>query len=350
MGSSTRKISCVSLGMVIIDEIHMPGRSPLIDVLGGSASFVTLGQRLFASVPQEVGCLIIAGNDFPSAIKERLERWGITLEAKVREGRNSTRGKLVYTDNTFGPKTFEYNSEPLRAAPTDLVGTPLLRAKAFHLFGTPAEILDQVPQLLRFRERVGIDDHPLIVWEPLPGACTKTNRHLFLAACKLVDVFSPNHIEAAAIFDDTPSGTFDSEKTESFAQTIVDSSIGLDYNGVVIIRAGEHGALAMSRNTRPTWLPAYYDEGSAKVIDPTGAGNTFLGGYIVGWQKSGNICEAMKYGHVAASFALEQIGLPDLVKDERGGQELWNGVSVMDRLREYKERLSLAEVKSERLI
>jgi sugar/nucleoside kinase (ribokinase family) len=190
----------------------------------------------------------------------------------------------------------------------------------------------------------------LIVWEPLHAACTKTNQQLFFAACKLVDVFSPNHIEVAAIFDDTPSTDFDAQKLENYGQRFLDSSVGPNGTGVVIIRAGEHGALAMSRATRPIWLPSYYEKGASKVVDPTGAGNTFLGAYIAGWQKSGNICEAMMYGHVAASFALEQIGLPQLVVDQTDGTDRWNSVIVVRRLEEYKERLSLAKIKSDSLL
>ncbi|CAI6339761.1 unnamed protein product [Periconia digitata] len=322
-------ISCVSLGMVIIDDIHMPGRPPLKDVLGGSASFVTLGQRLFASTPPEVGCLVIAGNDFPSNVKRTFDEWGITLVTKVRTDRKSSRGKLVYQDTTFGrmtdtllicklianrhtAKTFEYNGEPLRATPDDLVGTPLLHAKAIHLFGSPKEIVVQVPQLLKLRNDQGISERPLIVWEPLPAACTKANREAILAACQVVDVFSPNHLEIAAVFEDAPLPDFDTERWENFGQSILDSSLGPSGAGVVVIRAGENGAVAMSQTMRPIWLPSYYEQGSSKVIDPTGAGNTFLGGYIAGWQHTGDICEAMKFGHVAASFAVEQIGLPKL--------------------------------------
>ena len=94
----------------------------------------------------------------------------------------------------------------------------------------------------------------------------------------------------------------------------------------------------MSRSIKPCWLPAYYQDGSPEVIDPTGAGNIFLGGYMTGWQLTKNIVVASCYGNVAASFALEQIGLP---QREQQGVETWNGVSFTGRLLAYKERLSI---------
>lgn len=98
-------ISCVSLGMVVIDDIYMPNREPLRDVLGGSATFVTMGLRLFAKDVKSVGCLVIAGDDFPPTVRITVEEeWGTTTVVRVREGFKSTRGKLVYEDDAFGGK------------------------------------------------------------------------------------------------------------------------------------------------------------------------------------------------------------------------------------------------------
>lgn len=95
-------VAGVSLGMVIIDEIHMPNREPLVDVIGGSATFVTLGQRLLAGRPSEVGCLVITGDDFLPSVRSTIEQWGTTTTFKIRSGQPSSRGKLIYQDNTFG--------------------------------------------------------------------------------------------------------------------------------------------------------------------------------------------------------------------------------------------------------
>jgi sugar/nucleoside kinase (ribokinase family) len=94
------------------------------------------------------------------------------------------------------------------------------------------------------------------------------------------------------------------------------------------------------------WLPAYYGSGypgggesaSKKVVDPTGGGNTFLGGLAVALARGKSIEEACAWGHVAASFAIEQTGFPVLTVDEEG-KERWNGVRVEERLAEYQARL-----------
>ncbi|KAF2735752.1 pfkB family kinase [Polyplosphaeria fusca] len=348
MASEAPEISCVSLGMVILDEIRMPNKTPMENVIGGSASFMTLGSRIFAQEAAKVGCLLVAGRDFPTSVESRLRQWGTTLVVQKHDSAPSTRGFLEYQDDTFGPKQFRYTTPPLKAAPKDLVGTQLLHAKAVHFFATPHEIEAQVPELLRLRHEQGVVERPLIVWEPFPAACQPSNRQAFLDACKIVDVFSPNHLELLGLFGEETAESRKLEQLEGLGTDIVDSSIGPEGQGTLVIRAGENGCLVSSPTTRPTWFPPFYDDKSTKIVDPTGAGNAFLGGYIAGWQATNSEVEAVWYGHVAASFALEQIGLPKLeTKDHR---DVWNGDAAMDRLTEYKTRIMDRAVKSENVL
>ncbi|KAI0913634.1 Ribokinase-like protein [Ustulina deusta] len=78
-----------------------------------------------------------------------------------------------------------------------------------------------------------------------------------------------------------------------------------------------------------------------KVIDPTGGGNTFLGGLAVALAKGKGLEEAAAWGSVAASFAIEQIGVPTLGYDDEG-RETWNGVRVDERFEEFKTRLAFS--------
>jgi sugar/nucleoside kinase (ribokinase family) len=78
-----------------------------------------------------------------------------------------------------------------------------------------------------------------------------------------------------------------------------------------------------------------------KVVDPTGGGNTFLGGLAVALARGKGIEEAAAWGTVAASFAIEQVGMPILGQDEQG-RETWNGVRVDERFEEFKTRLAFS--------
>jgi sugar/nucleoside kinase (ribokinase family) len=83
---------------------------------------------------------------------------------------------------------------------------------------------------------------------------------------------------------------------------------------VVALRQGERGALVQRADSGETWqIPAY----SVPVVDPTGAGNAFCGGFVAGWVESGDLRQAGLCGVVAASFLLEQVGLPATGPDWR---------------------------------
>jgi sugar/nucleoside kinase (ribokinase family) len=76
---------------------------------------------------------------------------------------------------------------------------------------------------------------------------------------------------------------------------------------VVAVRQGAAGATVFRADTGEQWhIPA----APAVEIDPTGAGNAFCGGFLAGWGQTGNLRQAGLYGAVAASFLVEQVGLP----------------------------------------
>jgi sugar/nucleoside kinase (ribokinase family) len=217
----------------------------------------------------------------------------------------------------------------------------LLASKVYHYLASPQELKTRVTHILALRKQAGILYHPLIIWEPAPLSCKPENLQACLEAAALVDVFSPNHLELVALFGEFETASNDSQ-IEILALKFLASGVGPTGKGAVVIRAGENGCLVQSRNIGLNWLPPFYiagmgEETTMKVVDPTGAGNAFLGGFSVGYLRAqGDLVEATCYGSVAASFALEQVGMPQ--KSGEGDEELWNGASVLGRLREYKAR------------
>ncbi|KAJ0147714.1 Protein MAK32 [Colletotrichum tanaceti] len=107
---------------------------------------------------------------------------------------------------------------------------------------------------------------------------------------------------------------------------------------ITVIRCGDQGCLTIRRGAEPIWLPPFHDYGSPKVVDPTGAGNAFLGAFAAAFAfaKTRNEVLASAYGAVAASFVVEQIGPPR--REVANGKELWNGDGFEERLRQYLSR------------
>jgi len=87
----------------------------------------------------------------------------------------------------------------------------------------------------------------------------------------------------------------------------------------VILKKGEHGAFLMGSDVHFA-LPAYPVE---EVVDPTGAGDSFAGGFMgylaqAGGHGPASLRKAMVYGTVTASFCVQGFGIEPLCRPDRG--------------------------------
>ena len=248
-------------------------------------------------------------------------------------------------------KTYRYIASPLAISPSSLELTPMLASASFHLFGSPETIIEQVPQLLALREAASIQASPIFVFEQGPLFYDATYLPAALEAAKMVDVFSPNHIELAKLCGELDESKLTGEFLEGLARRFVESGIGREGKGVIVVRAGERGCFFTSREMkRCKWFPAYYKsqlegEDANKILDPTGAGNAFLGAFARCLVETGSHEQAAVRGIVAASFVVEQIGVPILWSGDEG-VETWNGESAWWRLERYQKNLGGNSVKS----
>jgi sugar/nucleoside kinase (ribokinase family) len=279
-----------------------------------------------------IAWILDAGTDFPPSLTSTISTWNTSALIRARPAL-TTRGWNGYSGNEH--RSFRYLTEKKRLTAQDLTPS-LLAAKSFHLICSAGRSVDQVTGILeRRREHFGAENAPpLFIWEPVPDLCTPEELAHTYAALKFVDVVSPNHDELAAMVGFQHGEQVDLKAVEEHAELFLDHGIGREGEGAVVVRCGAVGCFILSRTTR-RWLPACHTD-SSKVIDPTGGGNAFLGGLAVGLVRTDfDVVEAARWGSVAASFAIEQTGMPQLDASE---PERWNGESVQARLAEYQER------------
>ena len=222
-------------------------------------------------------------------------------------------------------------------------------------------------------------DDPIIVWEPVPDLCIPSEKSNFIMAMRYVDVFSPNLEEFGALLDvsfDSLDGSINETTFHSLA-TMCHSWLCASYDSSdsrqlrkskepsMIVRMGAHGSLFADKVGLTMIEPYHYSaeaefvggeqeetvDSSHSVVDPTGAGNAFLGGFCAGLNlppvheikdfgaTNSRYLMAALCGTVAASFVIEQIGLPILSRCEYNeNQELWNGDSVIHRIQHMAGR------------
>ncbi|KAK1812809.1 hypothetical protein LTR12_012836 [Friedmanniomyces endolithicus] len=343
MPSSERhaRVQLVALGNgVWLDEIRREGDANIKDVPGGSVTFATLGARLFAAdCTSTIGMVFKAGHDFPESIVDIFRSWSIDLKVQRLHDSPSSRGLVFYEKANNNRRGFQRLTEPLPVTVAELQGTTLLATSAFEFFRSAEYIEEQVADIVSLRQQLGGDyasTQPFIVWEPYPKSCLPDTLMKHEHVASLVNVFSPNHEELHSFFGE-PTAAVDPTVIEAQAQCFVDAGIGPHGDGCIVVRAAGHGCMVLSKHMSACWLPPFYPADSENVVDATGAGNAFLGAFAIGWQKTQSYVEAAAYGTVAASFALEQVGLP--LRSGEGDVELWNGCRVDDRLAQYRQSI-----------
>lgn len=271
---------------------------------------------------------------------------------------------------------FKYLTPKLRLEPS-MLSEDQLWSRTFHMVCSSSRCMSIVREILQRRDElreagevpsaVHASTRPIFVWEPVPDLCTPAEQEKFFAANRLVDVVSPNHLELAMMFDE-PEWTEESTEGQKLVQRILESGIGSNGDGHLVIRAGKYGCYAYSK-TQKIWLPAYHQPGSpgaTAVLDPTGAGNSFLGALAQGiistgrepflvidsvmaqstnwttsmnsWGQQRHLPMALICATVAAGFVVEQIGVPQISAGENG-RELWNQSEFTARVRLYTQRL-----------
>lgn len=232
-------------------------------------------------------------------------------------------------------RTYQRLTSPLLTTWQHLTLPDLLNTTCFHLFETP-----EITQTLRHdivRNRGGLASRLLFIWEPQAKSMRVDTLDEHIKAASILDVFSPNNAELASLFEEEVNPVFEKHVVEDQAKRFVEAGVGPNNQGCVVVRCAEHGCLVMSADIPSTWLPAFYGAGSQRVVDATGGGNAFLGGLAIGYQETGDYVQAAKFGNIAASFVIEQLGVPTLSGE--GERELWNGERVRDRLSAYEARL-----------
>ncbi|PQE26066.1 pfkB family kinase protein [Rutstroemia sp. NJR-2017a BBW] len=354
----------VTLGMCILDDLYLPNSTSQLGIVGGSGVFCIVGARLFlpskGKLSKKLAWIIRAGDNFPENVESELRGWETDLEIRKTEGQevSCTRGELRYesvdgkVDMKYAhlrspAKIYKYISGPYRILPSHL-SVRQLSSSTYHFLTSPLDTAVQVPELLKRREEVGILEKPLIMWEPIPLACNSGELENLLEVLEMrqVGLWSPNHVELGKFWGEKlDEGKFTRQRVESLAGKVRED-IGkrgkgnrMDMEMIIVVRCGEEGCCVWSRKEkRWVWIEAFHRDGS-KVIDATGAGNAFLGGFAVGWKGSGgDEVVGCVVGSVAAGVICEGLGAPKLDLRE-DGDESWNGLVSRERLEEYWARL-----------
>jgi len=275
----------VTVGTVAIDDIETP-RGRAANAIGGAATYIS---RSAANFVGSQGIVSVVGGDFPKSELAELEANGISIEGiEVREEEKSFFWAGRYHTNMNQRDTLITDLNVL-ADFNPILPESYRRAEYLMLGNLTPEIqLNVLNQMNQRPKMVALDTMNFWMDVALDSLLTVL-RH--------IDILMINEEEARQL---------SREYSLSRAAELI-HQMGPKY---LIIKKGEHGAFLFHERELFS-IPALP---VADVIDPTGAGDTFAGGFMGYLSDSDdlsfdNFKRAMVYASVMGSFCVEDFSL-----------------------------------------
>jgi sugar/nucleoside kinase (ribokinase family) len=304
-------MSVLVVGSVALDSVETPfGKAD--DVLGGSATFFSAAASHLTDV-QVVG---VVGNDYPMDRLRQLEKRNVDLGGIEQVDGSSFRWRGRYRHDLNSAETLEThlgvfsNFEPK---------IPARFAKPDFLF---LANIDPRLQLAVLKQV----ERPRLVASDTMNFWIESRRPELIELLQHVDLLTLNDAEARQLTEQS---------------NLVQAARWIMAHGPkhVIIKKGEHGAF-LFRENNIFFAPAYPLE---SVFDPTGAGDSFAGGFIGYLARTGDLSDAnmrraVIYGSAMGSFAVEKFSIERLMTVTRA--ELDERLHAFKQLVAFEEEVS----------
>ncbi len=283
-------MSLLVVGTVAFDQVETPfGKTDKI--LGGAATYIGLAASHFYD---NIRLVSVVGGDFPQEYLNLFHDRKIDTQGL----RTIPDGKSFFWSGRYG---LDMNTRDTLAtdlnvlADFDPVLPPSYRDSKYVMLGnlTPCIQKKVITQMSR---------KPALTCMDTMNFWMNTCWDDLLDVLKLVDVLTINDEEARQL-----SGEYSLMKA---ARKI--RAMGPEF---LIVKKGEHGAMLFGEN-QTFYAPALPLD---QVFDPTGAGDSFAGGFMGYIAQKDNVCfetmkQAIVYGSVVASFTVEEFGTSGLLK------------------------------------
>lgn len=304
-------MSVLVVGSVALDSLETPfGKRD--DALGGSATYFSTAASLLTSVR----LVAVIGEDFPENHVEMLRQKKVDLAGLTRvKGGKTFRWKGRYGENLNEAHTLDTQLNVFADFAPELPA---------HFRDTPFVFLANIHPSLQLKVLEQVKSPKLVALDTM-NLWIQHERAALLKVLPKVDVLTINDGEARLLAGEV---------------NIVKAAAAIKKLGVksLIIKRGEYGALFFDSDDHVFWAPAYPIE---SVFDPTGAGDTFAGGFMgylahVGSISPGYLRQAIVMGSVLASFTVEEFSVDRLARtnmDEvRGRFELFRRLTSFESL------------------
>lgn len=271
---------------IIIDDIIFPDGRSAMGIIGGGGLHAAVGMRLWS---REVVLISAVGQDFEL---DSLTPYGLDGSGLLVTDLPTPRAWQLFEEDGRRTQIFRVPDDVCYA---QLVLPPSPRTipaglKAAHHIGRGDAHEEEMVLALK-EAGVVLSSEPII-----NETLTDEERASLLRCLAHFEIFAPSTAELPLLVDES---------------TVEDQLRALAALGpqVVTLRQGASGSIVYERETDRFWrVPA----AEADVVDVTGAGNAYCGGFLVGWLETGDVRRAAAMAAVSAACAIEQVGPPPI--------------------------------------
>lgn len=293
-------IEYVTIGEITVDDTVMENGEVRRAQTGGGSVYSALGIRLWG---HSVGINSVIGQDYSDENLKALEARQVATEGIHRIDGWSLRLWLLHEENNKKQQFPKLQSSSFKQLDEARPFPPesYLQARGFHL--SPATPEGQI--CARDYIRLKRPD-ALISLDILTEKFIRFDSYLDGSALQGIDVFSPSVVEIEALWP--------GEKIKDVIRRI--AGWGVRW---IAIKMDTRGSLVYDSAREETYhIPIY----PAHTVDPTGAGDSFSGGFLEGISQTGDVIEAGLRGTVSASFCVEQWGAFDMLDVSQSAAEM----------------------------
>jgi len=281
-----QNVDVAVIGHLSIDTILLPSRTAPFVVLGGSAAYTS-----FAAKRLQATTAIISkvGGNFPEAYLWWLRQEGIDLSSVIKRADEPTTGfELSYNADLSG-RTLKLKSKGAQINLADLPAD--LHAKAVHIAPIDNEVsFEVVEHLKHYADVLSLDPQGLLRSFDEAGNVTE-NASVDKRIFGLINIYKSSQNEIYALTDQS--------ELKLAIRAIHDFGVE-----TVIVTMGAKGSVLSVEGAQYNIAACP----SQVVVDPTGAGDVFMGGFLTEYlrQKESVWCACV--GSAAASLVVEGIG------------------------------------------
>lgn len=272
-------------GNLSLDDVTTPsGEHPL--TAGGDALYASLGVAWWGG---RARILTLVGDDYPPELLTRIEQAGIDVSAIRRVPGPTVHYRVTYRAD--GSRTFEWIGAEERLLLTSPVAADyaaLRGASWLHIAAMPIDSQEIAAMAARAAHvPYSLDPHE----EYVVGVKDR------VAAMVRGAAFLPSELEVRLLFPDlAPLRPLDLARQAA-------ERLDAWEPAAVAIKVGEVGSVVRAGG-RTHHIPAL----DVEVVDPTGAGDAYCGGFAAGWLRTGDAVIAAGCGTVAAAATIGAFG------------------------------------------